>query len=333
MQRHASSEHPLQRPVLIWNGHEVGTDKRMVSQGTFSIANCMNAFVAIDGNIEQPIAIGKLLELLNFATDAVIRVRLENRPDNRMVPAACTYRLEFRVANGASLHRVEEAFRQHVTRCTPTPDTIRYFLEDPRCTGVAGEYAAGLYAYVHGLLLKEGNNSGLVSDYSTHSERFGEALQKLEGINRKLACMVCTIVRLMRNDISGDNSFPGAIGIAYSMLRGPAAIGMIKGRDGSAQSDRLCPVDHGTSRVIALACRLAEADRWSDHLEEECRSTSASSILPLDDRRKIFAYWAATALRLGNRESAHYPLQQIASIYPFECWAAAALSDYGKQIA
>jgi hypothetical protein len=334
MQRHASSEHRLQRPALLWNGQEVGVDRKIVSQGAFAVTNCTSAFIAIDGAAEKPILTSELPAVLDLAVDSFIRVRLENRLDKKMAPALSVYRLEFRIADQRSLSSVEEAFRQHIVRSTPTPDSIRIFIEDPRCAGVASEYAAGLYSYVHALLLKERlNDRGLFSGYAMHSERFGEALQKLEQVDRKLASMICTIVRLMRNDISGDiNGSPGNIGIAYSMLRGPTETASMKRRRGSVQNERLCPVDHGTSRVIALACRLAAAERWSDLLQDECQSSAASDILPIDDRRKVFAYWAVTALRLGNREAARYPLQQIANIYPFDEWAAYALAVYGQEV-
>ncbi|RVA59115.1 hypothetical protein EN933_00135 [Mesorhizobium sp. M7A.F.Ca.US.001.01.1.1] len=334
MQRHASGEHRLQRPALLWNGYEVGVDRKIVSQGAFAVTNCTSGFIAIDGAAEKTILTSELPAVLNVAVDSLVRVRLENRLDKRMAPAVSTYRLEFRIADQSSLSSVEEAFRQHIVQSTPTPDAIRIFLEDPRCAGVASEYAAGLYAYVHALLLKERlYDSSLFSGYAMHSERFGEALQKLEQVDRKLASMICTVVRLMRNDISGDtNGSPGNIGIAYAMLRGPTGTASMKHPHGSVHNERLCPVDHGTSRIVALACRLVAAERWSDLLEDECRSSAASDILPIDDRRKVLAYWAVTALRLGNREAARYPLQQIANIYPFEQWAADALAEYGQEV-
>ncbi|OBQ82988.1 hypothetical protein [Mesorhizobium sp. WSM3873] len=334
MQRHATSQHRLQRPALLWNGYEVGGDRKIVSHGSFAVTSCTTASIAIDGTAAKSILTSELPTVLDSAVNSVIRVWLENRPDKKMAPAVSAYRLEFRIPDQDSLSSVEAAFRHHVVRSTPTPDTIRIFLEDPRCAGVASEYAAGLYAYVHALMLKERlNNSALFSAYAMHSERFGEALQKLEQVDRKLASMICTIVRLMRNDISGRvDSAQGNIGIAYAMLRGPMGMASMKGFGSSAQNERLFPVDHGTSRVIALASRLAAAERWSELLEDECRSFSSSDIFPIDDRRKIFAYWAVTALRLGCRKAARYPLQQIANIYPFDQWAADALAEYGQDV-
>jgi hypothetical protein len=284
MQRHASSEHRLQRPVLLWNGHEACVDHKIVSPGTFAVTNCTSAYVAIDGAAEKLIPTSDLPIVLDSAADSLIRVRLENRPDKKMAPAVSAYRLEFRIADQRALAGVDEAFRQHIVQYTPTPDTIRAFLEDPRCAGVASEYAAGLYAYIHALLLKERlNNRGLFSGYAMHSERFGEALQRLEQVDRRLASMICTIVRLMRNDISGSGEgSPRDIATAYSMLRGPADAASNKCLSRPIGIERLCPVDHGTSRVIALACRLAAAERWSDLLEDECRSFAASNIFPMD---------------------------------------------------
>lgn len=335
MQRHATSEHRLGRPALLWNGHEVGVDRKIVSEGSFALTNCTSASIAIDGAAEKPISTIELPRILNAAYNSLVRVRLENRPSIKMAPASTSYRLEFRIADRTSLSRVEEAFRQHIIRSTPTPDTIRMFLEDPRCSGIGSEYATGLYAYVHALLLKERlNDNALFSAYSMHSERFGEALQKLEEVNRRLASMICTVVRLMRNDISGraTNSL-GTIGVAYAMLRGPSAIASLKRFNSLKQNDeRLFPIDHGTSRVVALACRLAAVKRWSGLLCDECRSIADSGVLPINDRRKVYAYWAVTALRLGNRKAARYPLQQIANIYPFDQWAAAALAEYGQGV-
>lgn len=331
MQRHASSVHHLERPLLMWGEQEVGRDRKISSRRNFGVANCTRAFMAVDGADYQRVGISDLLVVLGSATDCVLRIRLENHPDRRMAPATAEYRLEFRVADRSSLMKVEEAFREHLVISSPTPDRIRIFLEDPRCSGIAGEYASGLYAYVHALLLKEGSgDKGLISDFAMHTERFGECLQKLEGLDRKLARSVCTLVRLMRNDIS-DSSDPGLeqLKVAYGMLRGPAAYAAgVKGV--SAADERLCPIDHGTGRIIALANRLAGADRWSGVLEEECRSVAGSSLLHVDDHRKVFAYWAVTALRLGDRAAARYPLQQIAGIYPFDGWASAALAENGK---
>ncbi|UIL29461.1 hypothetical protein LZK75_09575 [Rhizobium leguminosarum] len=253
MQRHASSEHPLQRPALLWNGYEVSVDRKIISRGAFAVTNCTSAFIAIDGAAEHPIPPNELPGVLNLAVESLFRVRLENQQDKKMAPAISAYRLEFRIADQSSLSRVEEAFHQHIILSAPTPDAIRIFLEDPRCTGVASEYAAGLYAYLHALLLKERlSDSGLFSGYATHSDRFGEALQKLEQVDRKLALMICAIVRLMRNDISGDviGCSPGPIAIAGSMLRGPRKTTPMKRHPSSIKSERLCPVDHGTSRSL-----------------------------------------------------------------------------------
>ncbi|KQT49007.1 hypothetical protein ASG43_09250 [Aureimonas sp. Leaf454] len=332
MQRHASSQHQLRRPLLMWRGHEVGRERKIATPGEFKIANCTRAIISVDRAAEETIDIAKLEALLGSATNASVRVRLENRPDKKMAAAVSSYRLEFRIADTEALSQVEEAFQEYLVRAIPNPDRIRIFLEDPRCTGVGEEYASGLYAYVHALLLKEGaGDNGFISAYALHTERFGEALQKLEGMDRKLARSVCSLVRLIRNDLSGDGD-PGLgqIGVAYDMLRGPDVYGASVRGSVPAGELPLCPIDHGTSRIIALANRLADADRWSAMLREECRTTASDALLHADDHRKVFAYWAVTALRLGDRGAARYALQQIASIYPFDGWASAALAGNGS---
>lgn len=332
MQRHASSQHQLRRPLLMWLGQDVGRERKITTPGRFEIANCTEAFVSVDRAAEEAIEVARLKALLGSATNASIRVRLENRPDKRMMTAVSRYRLEFRIADTEALSEVEEAFTEHLVEAVPNPDRIRIFLEDPRCSGVGEEYASGLYAYVHALLLKEGTGgNGLISDYALHTERFGECLQKLEGLDRKLARSVCSLVRLIRNDLSGDGD-PGLgqIGVAYDMLRGPDVYAASLRRSVSAGEQPLCPVDHGTSRIIALANRLADADRWSPMLQAECRTAAMDILLHPDDHRKVFAYWAVTALRLGDRGAARYALQQIAGIYPFAGWASAALAGNGN---
>ena len=91
--------------------------------------------------------------------------------------------------------------------------------------------------------------------------------------------MVCAVIRFAMNDTSGIGDRTGflELDIAARMLLGPsyrpsavpdpAIIDFISRR-------RVCPIDHGTGRVLDLAVRMARQTRWSQTLSGECRQVA-----------------------------------------------------------
>jgi hypothetical protein len=89
----------------------------------------------------------------------------------------------------------------------------------------------------------------------------------------------------------------------------------------------ICPIDHGTGRIIDLAVSLSRQERWGPILRDTCRQVAEADSLELVDREKALAMWAVTAWRLGARVEATGPLAQLSATYPFSTWAAACLEE------
>jgi len=299
-------------------------------RSTFDVTNATAAFVCTDGKAEAEVDPRDVPATLGGIQQGDVRVRLLNGGEQRAQPVMSSYRIDFRIADVAALSGVEAAFRDDILDAPLSVATIRSFLHDVRCVSEGRDYAEGLAAYIHGLLIKEGTaGSGVTVDYSEYPARFIEAHAKLWELRRPLARLICALVRLRSNDISGEYALTGNFDIdaASTMLKGPEAVVSAGGRTTQAEGKRLCPIDHGTSRVVALAGRLARADRWSTVLAEECRHVAESKWLDLGDRQKALAYWAVAAWRLGAKLEAYRPLTQIAAVYPFEQWATSCLEE------
>ena len=336
LQDHISDTHPIDRPCLLLNGQECQTDSIVRRGSVFESVNATTGIISIDGaqqRVIKPAAIGAYLSGLQQAT---VTVTLTNAKQVRAAPVTSSYRLEFRIADASVLQDVEAAFLKHIVERPLSMDTVRDFLDDPRCKGPGADYADGLANYVTGLLIKERpEGQRLTSPLERYRELFGLSLQSLTPLSRPLSTLVCAVIRFAMNDTSGVGNDTGflELDIAARMLTGPnhPPIAVPDPADiNSVSRRRVCPIDHGTGRVIDLAVRMARQTRWSQTLSEECRQVAESASLDTADRQKALALWAVTALRLGISEAARNPLAQLSATYPFSTWAAPCLEQVSK---
>ncbi len=289
----------------------------------FALANVTDTAIEVDGQAWMKVDRSDLPLLLEGLRDRHVRVRLANGCQPNMMPTESEYRLDFRIADEQALIAIENAFEEHVRGRGMTKTNMRLFVEDARCSAIGKSYAEGLYLYTLGLLLKENPGEGQVTAFSEYPERLARAYEALRNFDRPLARLISTITSFMLNDLSaltGSSGFAD-LDIASDMLAGKSHSSPAEVR-GVAPPRIPCPVDHGTSRMLEMAKRFANYDRWSDLIEEECREVSSSRNFDLRDRRKVLAFWAVTALRFRRKDKAQEPLTQIAGIYPFEKWAA-----------
>ncbi|HEY8162234.1 MAG TPA: hypothetical protein VIF34_08215 [Methylocystis sp.] len=291
----------------------------------FVLANTTSASLSIDGappRIVKPTELGQALAGANLAT---VRVRLENASQKGTTPVASVYDFSVRVATPAALQAVERVFEEHLNVEGLSVMSVGRFLADPRCVGAASDYATGMAEYVLGLLVKERpHGQEITSPLERYREHFGSANVKLSPHNRPLPTLLCAIMRFALNDFSGAGMSTGHVGLdaATTILRGPHFCGHPIPTAIGGATRRVCPVDHGTSRIIILADRLATVDRWSGVLQDECRQVAGAGTLDLMDQQKALALWALAVWRLGATRDAIEPLERIAATYPFAEWAS-----------
>ncbi|GEO12626.1 hypothetical protein [Microvirga aerophila] len=330
-QAHLSASHHVARPMMLIAGKEPTSSfvlRERVLPSDIVLANVTSASLSIDGISFKKITateLGRALARTNLAT---VRVRLENAAQKGTTPVTGGYDLSIRVASSAALQAVERAFEEHLNVEGLSVGTVDRFLADPRCAGAASDYATGMAEYALGLLIKERpHGQGITSPLERFREHFGSANLKLSPHNRPLPALLCALMRFALNNFSGAGVPTGHAGLdaATAILRGPSFHGPPIPTSPGGATRRVCPIDHGTSRILLLADRLAGTGRWSSVLQDECRQVAGAGTLDLMDQQKALALWALAAWRLGATRDAIEPLERIAATYPFAEWASSYL--------
>jgi hypothetical protein len=294
-----------------------------------AVANTSQAKVCLDGARPQKVSTDKLKELIARTSQAELKLELVNAVEHKAAPVVTQYGFSFRVAEKADLKRVEEAFREILVSEAITRNPIGLFLADERTQGPGREYASGLADYSLGILIKERpEGESLTTPFSRYRELYGRALEILKDFPRPLARLIACIIRFSLNNFEsgGERSRYWELDLAIELLSDPGSASLTRPLE-SANRRPVCPIDHGTGRILELSKHLTAQPRWSPILDEECRTLAQSDLLDATDHQKAFAIWAASAWRLGSTECALEPLTQIAEIYPFSRWASKYLEQ------
>jgi hypothetical protein len=331
LQDHVASLHKVARPVLLIGGQEPKSGFAVRTQypaGEYIVTNATRASVIIDGAPEAKIPLQDLGRKLSSIEQATVIVTLVNTMPPPAAPVASTYRMSYLIVKANVLLCVEQAFRQRLTKGRLTRSMISEFSADERCSGAGRDYAQGMAEYAMGVLIKERpEGENITSPLARYRELFGASLQRLSAYERPFARLLCSVIRFALNDLPEANSATGIheLDVASGMLRGPQQKLLITSQAGKENRQRVCPVDHGTGRILDMAIRLARQDRWSPLLNEECRQMANSALIDIMDRQKALALWAVAAWRCGAYKDSAEPLAQISAIYPFSVWANSCL--------
>jgi hypothetical protein len=298
----------------------------------FALANVTAAAVEIDGAIHADLGAAALAGKLARLRQGTATISLSNATEASAAPVSTSYRLSFRIADAGTLQAVEHAFQQSLVVRGLSVAAVSDFLADKRCKGAGSDYADGLAKYAMGVLIKERPaGETITSPLARYRELFGSSIESLAPRRRPLAHLLCCIMRFAMNDLSIEASETGfgELDLARAMLKGPRhAPPTALPAPGSRRT--ICPIDHGTARIIDLAVSLSREERWGPVLSEACRQVAEADSLDLMDREKALALWAVTAWRLGAFAEATGPLARLSATYPFSTWAAACLEEVSK---
>ena len=336
LQTHVASEHKVKRPFLLIKGKEPAQQtivRTKLSEADVFVQNATIASVTVNGDVTERVSLDFVKKQVIAHTDGELSISLINDGEKNATPVISKYNLSIRVASVEQLRDVERAFDEILMDKDMTRAAIGLFLEDPRTTGVAAEYAIGLAEYSLGVLLKERpDTEPLTTPFARYREAYGSALQRLSDFDRPLASLISNLIRFAMNDFSASNTQTGfwELDLANAILNDPTSKSIENIGDLPVDRRPICPVDHGTGQILSLVERMIGQDRWSPILDEECRSATSTDVLDAIDRQKILAIWAAAAWRLGAKENAVEPLRQIAATYPFSNWAEPYLESMSK---
>jgi hypothetical protein len=329
---HIAAGHRIDRPALLISGREPGSDSVIRTRNAgadFVAANATSAAAEINGVFYSNLSPAMLARKLAGLRHGTATVTLSNAAQIGAAPVNSTYRLSFRIADARALQSVERAFQQTLVDRGLSVSAVTEFLADRRCEGTGSDYAGGLANYAMGVLIKERPDGETISSpVARYRELFGSAIEFLAPQTRPLAHLLCSIMRFAMNDLSIEPSETGFVDldVAMAMLRGPwHAPASVPSMSGNQRV--ICPIDHGTGRIIDLAVSLSRQERWGPILSDACRQVAEADSLDLLDREKALAMWAVTAWRLGARAEATGPLARLSATSPFSTWAAACLEE------
>lgn len=330
-QAHVIDRHHIAPPLLLIRGREPRAAHLVRSQLRTSdvvVANATSAEVQVDRRGWERIASHDLGRHLSALTLATVGVRLVNAAVKGVDPAVREYRIPFHVANAAELKAVEEAFAEYLTTDDVRSLSVADFLADARCRAGGSDYAEGLAAYVLGVLVKEQSPDRVRTPLARYRDHYNTALDRLSVHARPLPYLICMLMRFGLNTFVPSATLTGyqELDVAMALLNGPGPSLPNPSLNPAATLRKVCPVDHGTGRILDLALRLAREERWGPVLRDECAQVAEAPSLDLADREKATALWALTAWRLGRPDEAAEPLTRIASVHPFSSWAAPCLA-------
>ncbi|MCU9849266.1 hypothetical protein OEZ60_14780 [Defluviimonas sp. WL0024] len=329
---HVYAKHRVERPFIMMRGREPSAHavlRSPLALPEIAVANTSHAMVCLDGAEPEQVSIDRLKKIVAETSQAELKLELVNATEERATPVVTQYGFSFRIAEKADLKRVEEAFREILVAESITRNSIGSFLADKRTQGPGKEYASGLADYCLGILIKERpQGENLTTPFSRYRELYGRALDILKDFPSPLAKLITCIIRFSLNDFENGGERTGywELDLAIELLSDPSSASLTRRLESDARRP-VCPIDHGTGRMLELSKHLTAQPRWSPILDDECRALAHSDLLDATDHQKAFAIWAASAWRLGSTDSALEPLTQIAEIYPFSRWASKYLEQ------
>lgn len=309
--------------------------KRIDAKGV-TIFNATRVYLSRDNSKFSEIVASKLGRELARIGDGRLWIRLENRFDSKADPIHTNYDFSLRVYDDdEKLKRVDLAFVKTLGKDGVTMDDVDAFIRQTEDEAVP-EYRAAMADYVIGVLVKDGDTAtGIGTATRDYGPRYEGALTVLREFARPLPRLLCALIRFSRNDFSlshiGATGF-GLLDSANAQLSPLAHKGgaWSSGKPGTSEDERkltICPVDNGSAAVLWRAAQLAATARWSNDFDAQLRAEADVPNLDPEDRQKFFALWAATAERLGKKESAIYPLRNLTGSYCFGQWADKVLEE------
>lgn len=327
---HVGADHSVSRPFLLIDGQEPAKQsvrRTPILLRDVHLRNCSGLTIRIEDRDPATLAPSGLAQILSGLRREHVELTLTNAAKADVPGASESYRLLFRIADAATVQRVERAFADFITPATLSVNSVQSFLYDDRCTGEGSDYADALGRYAMGIIRKEDPQS---AQLTTHSQLYREdyvlAEEGLRQLARPLARLVTKIIRFALNDFSSEPLDTGFLDLdlACALLKNPLDY-VSSSPVGAEQRRNVCPIDHQTGQIITLAMRMCRQERWSDLLSDECRLVATSSSLDAPDQQKAAAIWAACAWRLGAKGDAVEPLSTISATYPFSLWAGPLL--------
>lgn len=330
---HLHQQHVLPRPILLISGSEPATHDLVaeaLSASDIALLNCSQVLLGLDADNLQQCTVEAFQKVLARKRSGTARIRLLSGT-GALSPVSQDYILRFRVASRGELARVDRLFVNYLGKSQPHLSAVAEFLQKTG-EGVWGEYARALADYVVGVLTKDKDPAtGVQPPFPDYAEHFRRSCSILDKYDRPLPFLLRSIIRFALNDFerAGGTGFDD-LDNAACLLRqishngdGGAVPAGETGWNGEVKP--VCPLDAGTSQVLAASRQILSLQGWSSSETEMLESIDRTAALGTLDKPKLMALTCWAALKFDQRERAIPLLQRLTGNDQFARWAESVL--------
>ena len=324
LSKHRFEEHPLQRPVLLFQGRELGETPvlvtRAVTERDVHENSCDRAFV--DG---REIPVGSVPRRLATISSGVHRLRLVK------TGVRADFNLDFCIASKPELDRVGREFTAWWPGRQIDGRAIEAFVSATEVLATVAGYVDGICEYLYGLQLKNGPST-VSRSRETYVHRFNRAVDRLASYSTPLARRISAAVEFHFNhfpetvDLAGYQDI-GRAALRYAAWMGLASEGVdppngvAEPSNPGAADDRLPTVfDSTTKRIVHYVL-----DRRNDVAARREIEALLNSDPATYDALKMHVLLGEICAESGDALGARSHVRELRNVPALECWAESML--------
>jgi len=316
LRQHRFECHPLQRPILLFQGLEVGNAPlnvvREVPCSDWQVLSCEEA--TVNGNSVNLPDLGSILA--RISNDNVVLILRNNCVES-------IYTLTFRIASESDLSGVDQCFEDLSRRGRLDIRSIEDFIQSSKKYRTAINYYTGICEYFYGVLVKE-RAVGTTLNYESYPEKYNQAVDKLNEFDRTLSNGICSLVHYHFNHFdesvkkAKNTSRVGGVSLRYeqwlsgvsrseSNISRASLSSALDSRLTDSQTEQL--LQWGILSPYELHEKSKEIDSWI-----------SKDISPLD-RSKLMILMAESFYSLGSTEKAKFYCREMINSSTLGLWA------------
>ena len=326
LRQHRFETHPLRRPVLFLQGHELGTNPvritRFVKESDVYTDNCDQAF--LNG---YKISASRVPSELSKISSGVYKLKLSKEG------VSAEFSLNFDIASKNDLEGVESQFEKMVRGYKLNIRVIEDFILATKDYETAVGYTNGICEYLYGVLIKERAPDATLP-YEAYEGKFKIAAEALSVYERPLARTIGSLIEFNFNHFTEATSFVEKARIGYVSKRYAA---WLQGRkseiprgvdyDFTSIELEVLLTDDKTEQILRWSCE--SLDSQIKHVEE------MESFLKRDigkyDSVKIRVLLGEIYSQSGDILNALKHAKVLRNLPIFERWAEAMIRTHTEK--
>jgi len=325
LRKHRFEEHPLQRPILILNGRELGTQKIRITSPLKSADISIHSADLARCNGEE-IALSDFVSYISSQSTGVFKIQLSKDDSD------ANFTLEFKIAASKDLEGVEQQFLKLASQAKLDLQSIENFITQSEHFRSGGLYLNGICAYLYGVLAKERAETSNLK-YGDYLSRYTVAVQELSGYDRPLAQSICALVEFHFNHFKESCAFSSdsRVGLAASRYRN----WLLASSQGPENLDEENPVRHTIDSLLSDPI-TEQILQWStqpiDKLVLSIAELESFLIkdIPEFDKKKVQILLAESYKASGNEMQALALAKNLRNLPVTEAWAESMIKNFDR---